>query len=360
MIIEKFYNIHSLVRLQVRASADILQEIDHHLGPFCIGELDAEPHVIIDRYEAAPAAARATIVDDYEYGSGIYHRKSIRLWCNLKGAQHRYHMDRLILPINLIVQLALLRIGYSFLHGAALLMNGKAVLFPAYPGTGKTTLVAAFVKQGSKLFGDDLCIIGKGRLYSYPQAFSVYPHHLTILPYKDAYVERAFRRTAMIDKLRAPFENNPHRWSKLVRFILAQFRVPYVNVMPGRIFGEGSIAQDGVLGKVIVIERSGEISSLVQETVDLADIASQATAILWHEWHASFHDLLLYDALSESGRHTLSLFKQVNDIYSASFKFVPCTRVRIPASWDNVKLTCEFPKFFRALDGESNSMRDYA
>jgi len=319
--------------------------VDLHLGPFCTQTLDATPDVVIDRYDAAPTASRATVVDDYEYGSGIYHRQALRLWMNLKNVQQLYYMDRLALPINLIVQLALLRIGCTFLHGAALLLNGKTVVFPAYPGTGKTTLVAAFVKLGGKLFGDDLCIIGRGRLYSYPQAFSVYPHHLAVLPYKDKYAERAFRKTAVIDKLCAPFERHSSRWVKLIRFVIAQFRISSINVMPEKIFGDSAIAQEGTLEKIVVIERSGEITTLIQEPVNIADIASQATAILWHEWHASFHDLLLYDALSESGRFTPSLFKKVNDIYLETFQAVPCSRIRIPASWNNAKLVGEFPSF---------------
>jgi len=345
MIIEKCYNIHSLVRIRIRAISSVLQEVDYHLGPFCTQNLDAASDVIIDRYDAAPTASRATVVDDYEYGAGIYHRQAIRVWINLKNDQHLYYMDRFLLPINLIVQLALLRIGYTFLHGAALLLNGQAVLFPAYPGTGKTTLVAAFVKSGGKLFGDDLCIIGRGRLYSYPQAFSVYPHHLAVLPYKDKYAERAFRKTAVIDIISGPFENSSSRLVKLIRLVLSQFRTPSINVMPERIFGDSAIAQEGTLEKVVVIERSGEITTLVQEPVNIADIASQATAILWHEWHASFHDLLLYDSLSESGRFTPSLFKKVNDIYLESFQAVPCSRIRIPASWNNAKLVSEFPSF---------------
>lgn len=349
MIVEKCYNIHSIIKIIIRANPSVIREVDYHLGPFSWQSLDTAPDVIIDSYDAAPVAARTTVVDEYEYGSGIYHRKSLRLWIDLNNKQQLYYMDRLALPINLIIQLALLRVGYSFLHGAALLLNGKTVVFPAYPGTGKTTIVAAFVKLGGKLFGDDLCIMGDGRLYSYPQAFSVYPHHLPVLPYKDEYAVRAFRKTELIDKLCSIIEHNSNRWVKFIRLAIAQFRTPSINMMPEIIFGDNAIAQKGVLEKVVVIERSGDITELVHEPVNVADIASQATAILWHEWHASFHDLLLYDALSASGRYTISLFKKVNDIYLASFQSVPCSRVRIPASWSNEKLVQEFPSFFNAF-----------
>lgn len=348
MIIEKHYDIHSLVRVSVRAVPSVIREVDYHLEPFSTPALDAPPDVLIDRYDAAPAASCATLVDDYEYGGGVYHRKSIRLWINLKDERQLYYMDRLALPINLIVQLALLRKGCTFLHGAAVLLNGEAILFPAYPGTGKTTVVAAFVKSGAKLFGDDLCIVGHGRLRSYPQAFSVYPHHLTVLPRMDGDVKRAFRKTAAIDRLSAPFERFQGRFAKLFRFVLAQFRRPSVNMMPARIFGDDAIARENPLGKVVVMERSGEVSGLTRVPVVVEDIASQAAAILWHEWHASFHDLLLYDALSESGRRVLSLFRQVNDIYMESFRSVPCSRVLIPASWDNTRLMQEFPRYFGA------------
>ena len=41
--------------------------------------------------------------------------------------------------------------------------------------------VTGLMKKGAKLFGDDLIIIGNGRVLGYPQDFSVYPYHVSLL-----------------------------------------------------------------------------------------------------------------------------------------------------------------------------------
>jgi hypothetical protein len=347
MLTEHFYDIHSIVRLQVKGDASILHEVDLHLASFRCNHLDSPPDVLIDRYDVAPATQRTTVVDDYDYGAGAYHRAATRVRFDILGTPQTYHMDVLNLPVNLIVQLALMRKGYTFLHGAGLSLDGRRVLLPAYPGTGKTTLVAAFVRSGAQLFGDDFCIVGNCAIYSYPQALSVYPHHLSILGYNDHGMESAFRKTALLDYITAPLAHRTSRPAKLARVILSAFRTPSVNVAPERVFGQGSITKEGRIDEVVALERSGEIATIVREPVDIAALADQATAVLWHEWHASFHDLLLYDALAESGKGTIGRFRQVHDLFLQVFQSVPCSRVRIPAAWDNTTLVREFLTFWK-------------
>lgn len=345
MAITKYYNIHEIVTASITADDSVLREIDLHLNSFSVPRLNAKPDIIIDFFNKAPSPLRSTVVDDYDYGSGVIHRKSARFWMNLQSDQQLYCMDKLSLPINLIIQFALLKKGFTFVHGAAISYSGKAILMPAYPGTGKTTLISAFFNVGAKIFGDDLCIVGNGRLYSYPQAFSIYPHHLAVLPYKDRRAEVLFNRTKYIDCMRSLLINYNFRIIKIIRFVLGQLRTESVNVMPEVIFGEGAIARDADLNRVVVLERSGEISTLVEEAVDISVISRQAAAILWHEWHGSFHEILLYDAMAQSGSFFISLFDSVYNIINKSFEGVNCSRVKIPASWDNKKLINEFPAF---------------
>jgi hypothetical protein len=335
--------------VRVLGDAALLADVDLHLAPFRSERPASEFSVLIDRYENAPSTSRVTVVDDYEFGAGAYHRRESRFRFDILSRSQTYYMDRLNLPINLVIQLALLKAGYTFIHGAGLSIGGRRVLFPAYPGTGKTTLVAGFVRSGAQLFGDDLCIVGNGRIFSYPQCLSVYPHHLDVLGYHDPAIKRAFRRNALIDRVRRQFLHGRSPFARLARLLLAALGTPSVNVSPTVVFGAEAIAADDMLDEVIILERAGEISQLVVERVDVASAAMQAATILWHEWHGSFHDLLLYDALSEAGHGTIARFHQVRDVAQRAFESVPCMRVRIPAAWDNATLVREFPPFWRAI-----------
>lgn len=350
MTIEQYYDIHSLVRLRVCGSSSLLNEIDVHLWPFKCGYINEPIDVLIEQYENAPKVLRTTVVDDYEYGDGVYHRPSSRIRYDIFSAPQTYYMDRLNLPINLVVQMALLRKKYTFIHGAGLSIEGRHVLFPAYPGTGKTTLVSTFVKSGALMFGDDLCIIGDGYIYPYPQALSVYPHHLPILGYSNRNINRKFRNTKIIDNISTIFFRHASRPAKLARLILNSLRTPSVNILPSEVFGINAIATEKMrLDEVVVLERSGIINKLVHEETVINDIVNQASAILWHEWHASFHDLLLYDAMAESGHGTIDRFNQVCNLVKHVFQAVPCSRIRIPADWDNFMLIREFPVFWKNL-----------
>lgn len=49
--------------------------------------------------------------------------------------------------------------GYLVLHGSAVLMKGRAVIFSGESGAGKSTLAGAFLNQGYSLITDDLVVI---------------------------------------------------------------------------------------------------------------------------------------------------------------------------------------------------------
>lgn len=83
---------------------------------------------------------------------------------------------------------------FLILHSAVLEKNGKAVLLPALPGSGKTTLCAALMLSGWRLFSDEFGLVrGDGLLVPLPRP----------LPLKNQSIEiiRAFSRQARIGPL---------------------------------------------------------------------------------------------------------------------------------------------------------------
>ncbi len=55
----------------------------------------------------------------------------------------------------------LMQRGYQNLHGSAVKMDGKAVLFLGRQGAGKSTLAAYLERRGCPLLSDDLCPVSK-------------------------------------------------------------------------------------------------------------------------------------------------------------------------------------------------------
>ncbi len=62
--------------------------------------------------------------------------------------------------INLVI--ALRFHGYLMLHAAVLERGGRALLLPAWPGHGKTTLCAALAHRGWRLFSDEFGLVRPG------------------------------------------------------------------------------------------------------------------------------------------------------------------------------------------------------
>jgi HprK-related kinase A len=68
--------------------------------------------------------------------------------------------------INLVI--ALRSHSLLMLHAGAIERGGKAMLFPAWPGSGKTTLCAALVHRGWRLFSDEFGLVRPSTLEALP------------------------------------------------------------------------------------------------------------------------------------------------------------------------------------------------
>ena len=63
---------------------------------------------------------------------------------------------------------------YHVVHAGAVARNGRAALFPAFPGSGKSTLVAALALSGFEYYTDEVAVITEeGRLLPYPKAITL-------------------------------------------------------------------------------------------------------------------------------------------------------------------------------------------
>jgi HprK-related kinase A len=73
--------------------------------------------------------------------------------------------------------------GFLMLHAAAVERGGRALLLPASPGQGKTTLCAALVHRGWRLFSDEFGLLraGETRLIPLPRPLSLKNESIEVL-----------------------------------------------------------------------------------------------------------------------------------------------------------------------------------
>lgn len=64
--------------------------------------------------------------------------------------------------------------GYLFVHAGVVGWRGRAVLIPGRSRSGKTSLVAALVRQGAVYLSDEFAVLDpEGRVHPYPRALSI-------------------------------------------------------------------------------------------------------------------------------------------------------------------------------------------
>lgn len=79
--------------------------------------------------------------------------------------------------------IALYHTQYLQIHASLVKLNRKTILFPASPGSGKTTLSAGLVIRGADYFSDEFALLDPKTLlvYPYPKAFCVKEGSIPIL-----------------------------------------------------------------------------------------------------------------------------------------------------------------------------------
>jgi hypothetical protein len=70
--------------------------------------------------------------------------------------------------LNPLLELLLWRRGCHLLHSAAVEKDGKACLIAGRGGAHKTTFTMALLKRGWRLLGDDMVLLGPGRVLAFP------------------------------------------------------------------------------------------------------------------------------------------------------------------------------------------------
>lgn len=183
----------------------------------------------------------------------------------------------------IMLQIMLLKNGYSFIHAAAVSKNEEALLMPSWGGVGKTASVAKLVKKDYKILGDDLNIIkSNGEVYPFPKKFVLYFYHKELFP--EVFKKQSPKSNAVLNKFYSAIIPSVKRILRFFPSVLSFMRKhnpQSIKVSPIEIFGKDVISEKSKIKQVMWIERvKGENNFL---NIDVNDLASKAVAVTVNE-----------------------------------------------------------------------------
>lgn len=339
-----YYNVHGLVEISIDARCNFIKKFDHQLRQFNdTVSKSARSEVTILPYSDYQSHGNYDICFDYMRCSATeVHDPHRRIAYAFDEENHMflYYMDDLILPVNYLVQIALMSINHSFIHAASVNVAGSAMVFSAFAGVGKTSIVLAALKRGFEINGDDLVIVGDGFVFPYPQDLSVYAYHTQILEILPNVYGRRLRRAG---KVHSFLEKLPRRnlFMRVLRVLLSRLYPQSTNVPSRLAYGE-QLATEKVKPQALFFMSRSEtlddyqITSIGNEKLKL--LTMRNAHILLAEWHVYFYDLLLLGSLNNKYSLNTTLEK-ISKIYSNTFSSVAKKEIKLPirASESDIK-----------------------
>jgi hypothetical protein len=332
----KTYDLHGIFRIYVEGNYDLINQVDIHIREFTDDKLDGPFGLQIKPFQYWNEIV-STSVDDWGFAPGLAVRKESRFAIKIMADRVEVYMDTLFLPINLLIQIVLLTRGFTFVHAAAVSFNNFGILVAAGPGVGKTSLVSQLVDADWEFLGDDLVIVGKKRIWSYPQSFSIYPYHSSLFRGLSMKVRILLRFIKLKEEFHSKFIRGKSPLFKFIRVVFNVLVPIHLNIDPRKAFTSLKISREAKTGLVLSLSKGMHLNDFViDEDIELEVDVLAST--LWHEWHQSFHEILLFDAYAGKGQWFASLLNQTREVLITELSNIEHITLRLPEVWNKGNL----------------------
>ena len=183
----------------------------------------------------------------------------------------------------IMLQIMLLKYGYSFIHAAAVSKNKETLLLPSWGGVGKTACVSKLVKNGYKILGDDLNIItDNNEIYGFPKKFVLYFYHKNLFP--EVFKEKAPKSNSTLNSLYTKMIPPVKRFLRLFPGFLSFARKhnpQSIKVSPVKIFGKESIENKSTIRQIIWLERGNKNNEFSE--INNENLISKAVSVTLNE-----------------------------------------------------------------------------
>lgn len=232
------------------------------------------------------------------------------------------------------VQISLLSCGYSLLHAAAVEKDGEVLLLPSWGGVGKTATVCRFIREyGWRLLGDDLVIIGQGKVLPFLKPFVIYPYHKDLFPELFARGENHTVKNLAVSNLMSHMIPGVKRALRPFPRVLAYLRKhnpQSMRVSPEKIFTKEQLSAGGKPCRMVWLERSMK-PDVFYGVITPRELASKAVTVTSVELFAAKLEAVFHMC----GCGMLSYDETVDKMHRIVLEMasdVTCELLEIPAS----------------------------
>jgi len=224
----------------------------------------------------------------------------------------------------------------TFLHCGAVEKDGRAILFPAGGGVGKTTLVTFLLRKGFRYLSDDWLIVGDdGKAYPFLKTIHIFDYNLKD---KDL-AKRVLGRRRFFVMLKIKF------LSLLPKIIPSRFtRIIVDRLMPifsediSKVFPKAKVGKISQIKKVFWLLKEKNISAPIIEKANSKTIARKMSYINLLEMNHFFRNYYEYAYDTEVNEEIESRHKNDIKILEKAFKKADIYAVKVPAKMNPAKV----------------------
>lgn len=309
------YDIHGLVEVLISEEVrpEVVKEIEFQIGAFLAAH---EPLSDIPKINIQPYAA----------GSAYWMDQQETLFYQSKGKVGSYvrnDEDRLLIGrgtdgldicadyanflVNLYIQLAIVKQGYTMTHAAAYqTSSGNINVLTGAGGIGKTAVLGfAVSERGLRHLGDDIVLLGdNGECKAFPRQFVLKAYHQEV--YSKVFQEKRLPRWNMYGLKRFIIENAPLVGfaKKTLKRIGYYYQIanllrpqPYLaTVSPDELFGKNSMIRTGTVGHIIYMDRVSMADFSIQ-AITAKEMVNRMMSVIHYEWKDVLAHLVTLGAL---------------------------------------------------------------
>lgn len=328
------FNIHGIVGIDVEAGTPGEPQLRDMLAPF-LGESGASRRISI-RGAISPVSGQSHAEHAYRFTDQSLYIPADRV--QIMETADGYRVEgpgELLTAVIPLLDRLCVREEIAMIHAAVVDFRGSGVLLPAWGGVGKTSTVAKLVAMGDVRFmADDWAFLGAGgMLMGYAKPMFIKPHHRAIYP--DLF--RGTRKplapgwlTNAVAQLATAVHPVIVRYPKTAAFT-RRWSPEHRMVQPDQVFGPDRISSAAPAQLAIFLER-----------YDGSDARLEARSTEWMTSRivGNFHSELpmvsrrLVEALGATSLVPLEEhFGQKAAVIRRALQDVPCSLLRLPASW---------------------------